>query len=81
MIIEIIIKSWSGTLEQAHMEGLLNNPEVADAMFEEHNQYAAAQVVFKVSTCPPPVNATKKEAIQMAKFIASGGREGSPPRV
>ena len=71
-IILIIIKSWSGTLEQTHEEGMRNHPDIAEAMFCEDNQYLAAQVVFQVSTFPPPPDLTKKEAIEIAKTIVKG---------
>ena len=49
-----------------------NHPDIAEAMFCEDNQYLAAQVVFQVSTFPPPPDLTKKEAIERAKTIVKG---------
>ena len=69
-VIILIVKTWMGTLDQSDMEGIRNYPGVAEAMLCEDNQYSAALVVFKVSTCPVPTGVSRMEAIEMAKSIA-----------
>jgi hypothetical protein len=76
MIANIIIKSWAGTLEHDDESAIRNIQTLAEALSCEDHQYAAAQVVFRVSTFTPPHDLSKKEAIDKARWIASGGRKG-----